>query len=159
MKLHDAKIIRGSMAGTRMEWFCGEFESFPFPPGSKKGSEYIGCVDLTVPSHARSIFFINKDQPPETFDFHKDAYSSYEQIAMAQIVVMGWGKLKDGDKITLNDELEEKIRELNGSIWTGGSESTIKQVAPGVSRIKIKDVDRDLNLDDPLIYNVENKEY
>lgn len=120
MKLHESKILRGGIAGTRIEWFCGEFES-------KHGNRFIGCFDITIPERARSIFFINKGQPPEKFDFHKDASRSFEQIAFAQISVMEWDKLKNGDKITLSDEMEQKIREWDGRIWMGGSITQIKQ--------------------------------
>lgn len=158
MKLHEAKILRGSLAGTRLEWFCGAFESPPYPPGSKSGPEYIGCVDMTAPSNAKSIFFIHKGQPPESFDFHKDAYASFEQIAMAQMVVMEWDKLKNGDKITFDPEMEMNIREWGGSIWRGGSVSTIEQVAPGVSHIKLEEgIDRERGR--ALLYSIKNEEF
>ena len=158
MKLHNSKIIRGEFAGTRMEWFCGDFESMPWH--EKEGSRYIGCVDITDPSRAKSIFFISKGQPPEHFDFHKDAYSSYEQIAMAQMAVMEWDKLENGDKIRLDDEMEKNIRDWKGRIWMGGSITTIEKVAPGVHHLKQKKQspsERDLG--HYIYYDVKNEEY
>lgn len=159
MKLHNAKILRAGIAATRMEWFCGEFETPSWRHG--KGSVYIGCLDITNPSHSRPIFFISKGQPPETFDFQKDAYSSFEQVAMAQLVVMDWDKLKSGDKITLDDDMEEQIREWNGRIWMGGSSTQVKSPEPGIAILEKKDTPlTDRLLDGHVIrYNKKNEEF
>jgi hypothetical protein len=169
MKLLNAKIVRGKFAATRMEWFCGEFESPPWPMdeqtrirgGAIPKSRYIGCLDITNPSHGRPIFFISKGQPPETFDFQKDAYSSFEQVAMAQMTVMEWDKLKNGDKITLDDEMQENIREWNGRIWMGGSITQVESPEPGINILKKQHIPlTDRLIDGHVIrYTKTNEEY
>ncbi len=158
MKLIESKIIRGGIGGTRMEWFCGEFEEQTFGKEREK-PRFIGCFDVTIPSNPRSIFFIHKGQPPEQFDFKKRAYSSYEQIAMSQIVSMDWDKLGNGDKITVSDEMEKRLRDWRGRIWLGGSEATIEE-KDGIHHIKNKKIpleERDIGR--YIAYKKQKEEY
>jgi len=160
MKLINAKIVKGEFAATRMEWFCGEFETQAWQGGD--ASQYIGCIDMTNPKYAgKPIFFISKGQPPEKFDFHKDAYSSFEQVAMAQITVMDWERLRNGDKITLDREMTENIRRWNGRIWMGGSISHIRSPEPGVHILEREEQPlEDRIIDGRLIrYTKTNEEY
>ena len=106
----------------------------------------------------KPVYFTFKGQPPESFDFQKDAYNSFEQIAFAQITMKEWDKLKNGDKIILDEDMERKIREWGGRIWQGGSITTVEQ-AGSLTHLK---VDTDLRRDIEgryLVYKVENREY
>lgn len=163
MKLLNSKLVRGSIAITNMEWFCGEFEE-----QSWRGEEkprFIGCVDVTIASNPKPIFFITKGQPPETFDFKKDAFSSFEQIAMAQITVMEWDKLKNGDRIRLDEDMEKNVYDWGGHIWMGGSITEIEKVeaSPDVSIHHLKQ--KKIPLSERVIegrhlrYKVKHEEY
>jgi hypothetical protein len=160
MKLHKAKLLHGSLGGTRLEWLCSELESRPFPPGSKSGPRYIGCVDYTVPSHAASVFFMNKNQPPEPFDWHPHAVrSTYEQLAFGQIICMDWEKLKNGDHISFDSQMEQQIRKWGGEIWSGGSIASIRKDGEvNVLELKEQSV-KDRDIGHYLTYIVKNKEY
>jgi len=154
MKLKKAKILRGDIASTNMEWMCGELEN-------KNKDKYLACMDITVPSNSKSIFFVNKGQPPEKFDFFKQALDSFEQIAFGQICSMEWDKLENGDRISLPDEMEEKIRDWGGRIWMGGSITQIKKGKPGVHHLEIKpqSVEERQIEGRHLIYNKKNEEF
>jgi len=161
MKLHNAKLLRGSIAGTRLEWLCSELESMPYPPGSKKGPRYIGCVDYTVPSHAASVFFMNKNQPPEPFDWHPHTIRcSYEQLAFGQLITMDWDKLKNGDELSLDDQMEKKIRDWEGHIWMGGAVVEAEKVGENVNVLKLQEqTPHDRDLGHYIQYYKKNKEY
>ena len=127
MELKNTKFIKTGLGMTRMEWVCTEMQETSIH--GKKDTRYIGCVDYTLPSRLRPVFFIHKGQPPEPFDFQEHApRSSYEQLAFAQIITMNWDKLNTGDTLRFDNEMEEKIRGWHGRIWSGGSSITSKKI-------------------------------
>ena len=102
MKLKEAKLLKGRLAGTRMDWLCAEIEE-------ARGYDSIMCVDVTVLDRPRRVFVVPKGQPPGEFDFFPEAYKSFEQLWFAQTIVHEWDRLEDGNVVTASEEAEEKI--------------------------------------------------
>ena len=136
-----SKIVGGSLGGSRMEWFCGEFED-------STGKRYIGCFDVTVIAPERDrpngIFFVSKGQPPGGFDFMPHAYDTYEQIWLAQRIVHDWDSIRDGDVLTATDEEAEKIRMARGILWLPGKSVSVEKEGENAFRLKEEPFDREL---------------
>ena len=135
-KLKEAKLLKGRLAGTKMDWLCSEIVS-------EHGEDVIMCVDITRISNMKRVFVVPKGQPPGEFDFFPEAYKSFEQIWFAQNVVREWDKLKDGNVITASDEAEDKIREWGGMLYTPGGVVGIKQHGEVVI-LNREDINREL---------------
>jgi hypothetical protein len=161
MKLKESKLLRGDLAMTRMEWLCSEFETKGYRKDKKTGPKYIACVDYTVPSHAETIFFTPKGQPPERFDWNPNAIrSTYEQLAFAQIVTMDWDKLKDGDELSFDSDMEKKIRKWDGRIWSGGAIVNAKKTNDNMHVLELKEQTvKDRDMGHYVKYFKKNKEY
>lgn len=136
MELKEAKLLKGRLAGTRMDWLCAEIEEV-------RGSSLIICMDVTNPGNMRRVFVVPKGQPPGEFDFFPEAYKSFEQIWFAQNVVHEWDKLEDGNVITAGDEALEKIRMWHGKIYTPGACVTVRRVGD-VNILEREEFERDI---------------
>lgn len=112
-RLKEAKLIKGRIASTRMDWLCAEITG-------KRGEDTVMCVDITLLDRPDVKFSLPKGEPPLLDDFAETWFS--------QVIQHDWDKLRDGNLITVSDEAEEKIRQWRGRLYLSGGVSRLSQV-------------------------------
>ena len=144
-KLKKAKLLKGRLASTKMDWLCAEITG-------KGGEDVIMCVDITLLDRPEVKFSLPKGEPP--------ILDSFEETWFSQIIQHDWDKLKDGNLITVSDEAEENIRKWRGVLYRPGGVVRTSQFGGAVFLHREK-IERDLGRAEeaPAIIFPDEEEY
>ena len=143
-KLKEAKLLKGRIASTRMDWLCAEITG--------RREDAVMCVDITILDKPEPKFSLHKGEPPVLGDFAETWFG--------QIIQHDWDELKDGNVITVSDEAEEKIRKWRGILYTPGGAVRTEQFG-NVTFLRRENINRELGRAEeaPAIIFPSEKEY